>query len=69
MFRLQLDWNNIGASVDTFNQLCNSLISNTILKTLHLSNNNLCQECGFYLADMLNINKCLRNIGKYYSYA
>lgn len=64
-YRLRLDWNNLGNSIDTFVQLCNSLKSNSVLNTLNLSNNNLCQKCGFYLAEMLNINKCLKNIGKY----
>ncbi|XP_025202725.1 leucine-rich repeat-containing protein 45-like, partial [Melanaphis sacchari] len=59
---LRLDWNNIGDSVDTFSQFCHSLMSNTVLNTLILANNNLCQACGFYLASMLNINKCLKNI-------
>ncbi|XP_050057603.1 leucine-rich repeat-containing protein 45-like isoform X2 [Aphis gossypii] len=61
---LRLDWNNIGDSVDTFSQLCHSLMSNTVLNTLILANNNLCQTCGFHLAKMLNINKCLKNIAK-----
>jgi hypothetical protein len=39
-------------------------MSNTVLKTLNLANNNLCQKCGFYLAEMLNVNKCLKDIGK-----
>lgn len=60
-----MDWNNIGDSVDTFSQLCHSLMSNRVLNTLILANNNLCQTCGFHLAKMLNINKCLKNIGKY----
>ncbi|KAF0751595.1 girdin-like [Aphis craccivora] len=59
---LRLDWNNIGDSVDTFSQLCHSLMSNTVLNTLILANNNLCQTCGFHLAKMLNVNKCLKNI-------
>ncbi|KAL4097405.1 hypothetical protein QTP88_022191 [Uroleucon formosanum] len=59
---LQLDWNNIGDSEDTFSQLCHSLMSNTVLNTLNLANNNLCQTCGFHLAKMLTINKCLKMI-------
>lgn len=66
IFRLQLDWNNIGDSEDTFSQLCHSLMSNTVLNTLNLANNNLCQICGFHLAKMLTINKCLKIIGKYF---
>jgi len=65
IFRLQLDWNNIGDSVETFSQLCHNLKSNTVLNTLNLACNNLCQTCGFHLAKMLNINKCLKNISKY----
>jgi len=66
IFRLQLDWNNIGDSEDAFSQLCHSLMSNTVLNVLNLANNNLCQKCGFHLAKMLTINKCLKIIGKYY---
>lgn len=65
IFRLQLDWNNIGDSIDTFSQLCHSLMSNTVLNILNLANNNLCQTCGVHLAKMLNVNKCLKHIGKY----
>lgn len=65
IFRLQLNWNNIGNSVETFAKLCNSLMSNTVLNTLNLANNNLCQNCCFNFAKMLRINKCLKNIGKY----
>lgn len=65
MFSLQLDWNNIGASVDAFAQFCNSLALNTVLKTLNLSNNNLSQKCCVYLAITLNTNKYLKNIGKF----
>jgi len=65
VFRLQLNWNNIGNSVETFAKLCNSLMSNTVLNTLNLANNNLCQNCSFHFAKMLRINKCLKNIGKY----
>lgn len=66
IFRLQLDWNNIGDSEDAFSLLCHSLMSNTVLNTLNLANNNLCQTCGFHLAKMLTINKCLKIVGKYY---
>lgn len=66
IFRLQLDWNNIGDSEDAFSQLCHSLMSNTVLNTLNLANNNLCQTCGFHLAKMLTTNKYLKIIGKYY---
>ncbi|XP_025425339.1 leucine-rich repeat-containing protein 45-like [Sipha flava] len=59
---LRLDWNDLGGSINTFSQFCNSLMSNTVLKTLNLANNNLCQKCGFYLAEMLNVNKCLKDI-------
>jgi len=65
IFRLQLDWNNIGDSEHTFSQLCYSLMSNTALNTLNLANNNLCQTCGGHLAKMLTVNKCLKYIGKY----
>lgn len=65
-FSLQLDWNNMGDSVEAFAHLCNSLTSNTVLNTLNLTKNNLCETCGFYLAKMLNINKHLKNIGKHY---
>ncbi|VVC27667.1 Hypothetical protein CINCED_3A006947 [Cinara cedri] len=62
MFSLQLDWNNIGNSVEAFAQLCNCLMSNIILNTLNLANNNLCETCGFHLAKLLSINKYLKNI-------
>lgn len=65
MYRLRLDWNNIGISVSAFAQFCGSLISNTVLNTLNLANNNLCQECSFHLAKLINTNRCLKNIGKY----
>jgi len=63
IFRLRLDWNKMGDSVDTFAQLCSSLLSNTILTTLNLSNNNLGRESCSHLAKALSANKCLKNIG------
>lgn len=53
----------MGNSVETFAKLCNSLIFNSVLNTLNLANNNLCQNCGFHFAKMLSTNKCLKNIG------
>lgn len=57
----------MGDSVEAFAQLCNCLMSNKVLSTLNLANNNLNETCGFHLAKMLNINKYLKNIGKYYT--
>lgn len=63
-----MEWNNIGVSVSTFAQFCDSLMSNTVLNTLNLANNNLCQECSFHLAKLINTNKCLKSIGKWVLY-
>lgn len=66
IFSLQLEWNNVSNSKDTFAHLCNSLISVTVLNTLNLAHNNLCETCALHLAKLLKKSSSLKNIGKYY---
>ncbi|RZF48969.1 hypothetical protein LSTR_LSTR003045 [Laodelphax striatellus] len=57
---LKLEWNNLGASVDGFCQLCHALSSNNILEALDLRNNELNSECAFELADSITRNTALK---------
>lgn len=65
VFRLRLDGNYIGSSVEAFANLCKSLTLNSVLNTLSLENNDLCEKCGFHFATMLNTNRSLKAIGNY----
>ncbi|XP_039295363.1 leucine-rich repeat-containing protein 45-like [Nilaparvata lugens] len=59
---LKLEWNNLGASVDGFSQLCHALTSNSILEILDLRNNELNSECGFELFDAITRNSSLKEL-------
>lgn len=63
IFRLILEWNNIGEPVAVFSQFCHSLLVNASLEVLDLRNNALNAECADEFADVLRRNTTLKHIG------
>ncbi|KAG7210268.1 hypothetical protein KM043_011815 [Ampulex compressa] len=58
--RVQLEWSNVGCSLESFSVFCRGLSQNHSVEELNLRFNQLAFECVEYICKVIRWNKCLK---------